>query len=341
MLAACGFPPSDAALVDGIPITDVTLQERIPAVKLLQGLQGGVCGASAQGEPPAPEDEEAACARQTLTLLIQGQVMRNQARELGVEVTDADIEEFRAAIVQASGGQAAFDATLAEAKVTQAQIDGLLGELGLYSVLQKKYAEDTVDDAALRRLYDENKTQFVMIDTAHVLVDSPEKAQAILDTVTPANFAQVAGAKSDDPGSAANGGEMGPMSVASFVPEFADAVLKAKPGTIIGPVKSQFGWHVIWVHSVETTPFEEARGQLLQNEPEALAAFQAMLMEAYRAAEIEVNPRYGRWDATSEQPEVVPITSTDPDASPPPTVVPTPEPVGLPEPPPVDPASAP
>ena len=61
-------------------------------------------------------------------------------------------------------------------------------------------------------------------------------------------FATRAGLQSDDTSSGANGGDLGFFDRATMVPEFADAVFDAPDpayGDIIGPVRSEFGWHVI------------------------------------------------------------------------------------------------
>jgi parvulin-like peptidyl-prolyl isomerase len=81
-------------------------------------------------------------------------------------------------------------------------------------------------------------------------------------------FAARAKVESDDTGSGANGGDLGFFKRSDMVPEFADAIFDAQDpqqGDIIGPVRSEFGWHVIL--------FDEARGTLA----ERLAAVQEAL----------------------------------------------------------------
>jgi parvulin-like peptidyl-prolyl isomerase len=81
-------------------------------------------------------------------------------------------------------------------------------------------------------------------------------------------FSERARAESDDTGSGSRGGDLGFFQRADMVPEFADAIFDAEglqQGDIIGPVRSEFGWHVIL--------FDEARGTLA----ERLAAVQAAL----------------------------------------------------------------
>jgi peptidyl-prolyl cis-trans isomerase D len=62
-----------------------------------------------------------------------------------------------------------------------------------------------------------------------------------------ADFAALAKAESEDPGSKASGGELGAVSRGRMVQEFEDAAFGAAQGDIVGPVKSPFGFHVIQV----------------------------------------------------------------------------------------------
>jgi parvulin-like peptidyl-prolyl isomerase len=63
-----------------------------------------------------------------------------------------------------------------------------------------------------------------------------------------ARFAEIAKSESDDTSSGANGGELGTFTADQMVPAFSDALFKdpdLKPGDIVGPVQSEFGYHVI------------------------------------------------------------------------------------------------
>jgi peptidyl-prolyl cis-trans isomerase D len=62
-----------------------------------------------------------------------------------------------------------------------------------------------------------------------------------------ADFAALAKAESEDPGSKDSGGELGAVSRGRMVKEFEDAAFGAAQGDIVGPVKSPFGFHVIQV----------------------------------------------------------------------------------------------
>ncbi|TCD47993.1 peptidylprolyl isomerase [Chlorobium sp. N1] len=70
-----------------------------------------------------------------------------------------------------------------------------------------------------------------------------------------ASFADLARRYSEDPGSAPEGGELGWFSSGRMVPEFSDAVFGAAPGSIVGPVETRFGLHIIKVEGFDRRAF--------------------------------------------------------------------------------------
>ncbi|MEQ8207258.1 MAG: peptidylprolyl isomerase, partial [Woeseia sp.] len=66
------------------------------------------------------------------------------------------------------------------------------------------------------------------------------------------NFGEVAKLISDDPGSAADGGEMGWKGPGTFVPEFEQAAKNAEIGEITEPFRTRFGWHILEVMGKRT-----------------------------------------------------------------------------------------
>ena len=81
----------------------------------------------------------------------------------------------------------------------------------------------------------------------------------------PAKFAELAKQRSQDPGSAAQGGDLGSNPRGTMVKAFDDAVFAMKPGEITGPVASEFGFHVIRLIDVtpeKTRSFDEVKAQI-------------------------------------------------------------------------------
>lgn len=120
----------------------------------------------------------------------------------------------------------------------------------------------------------------------HILVDKEDEAKAIIAQLKKgAKFEDLAKKKSKDPGSGAQGGDLGWSEPSSYVPEFAEALGKLGKGqTTDTPVKSQFGYHVIRVDDVrdakapEPPSFDDVKAQIKQQmEQKQLVEFQQEL----------------------------------------------------------------
>lgn len=158
---------------------------------------------------------------------------------------------------------------------------------------------------------EEARTQLTNVCVSHILVDSQEGAQQVLDRLEAGEeFAEVAAEVSTDPGSAEGGGVLpcGPPS--GYVPPFAEATLIAPIGEVYPEiVESDFGFHVVLV----TERTEPAEGDLPTEEEiadtlstQAVGAeIEEWFLEAVEKAEVTVDDRFGTWQ-TEPQPMVVP-----------------------------------
>ncbi len=317
-LAAC-TTPNVAATVDGSEISDADLQAMLPEFKVLAELQGATCG----GAPPggeAPADPEVACSQQALGVLIQDRLLQNYATANQVTVPQADVDKTLEQIDAGAPQEGAFDALLKKQGVTRAQFGEFVKKLLLFAAVQEEVAGTGMEEEALRKAYEEDKLQFTTIDTAHILVSDQAQADELFAKATKANFAALAEKFSEDPGSAKKGGDLGAIAAASLVPEYANAAANAEPGTIVGPIKSQFGYHIIYVKDVKVKPFKKAAEELTGDASSQQQFFQQWLKDQLEAADIQVNPRYGRYDLETNT--VVPVTSTGPASGSSPSAVP-------------------
>ena len=104
---------------------------------------------------------------------------------------------------------------------------------------------------------DVQTTLYANVD--HILVSSEEVAQDItLMIISGEDFATVAQQFSLDTASSQTGGNLGDNPVQLYVSEFADAIIAGQTGTILLPVETQFGWHVIRINSKEERPIDES-----------------------------------------------------------------------------------
>ena len=85
------------------------------------------------------------------------------------------------------------------------------------------------------------------IHASHILVKTEDEAKQILEEIRQgASFAKMAQLKSQCP-SGKNGGDLGWFSRGAMVREFEKAAFEAEKGKVVGPIKTQFGWHLIKV----------------------------------------------------------------------------------------------
>ena len=137
-------------------------------------------------------------------------------------------------------------------------------------------AQASVTEETVRQYYEENKARYTQPGrrhARHILIEAggdekaaEEKARRAYERAAAGeDFAALARELSDDTGSKESGGDLGDAERTDFVGPFGDAVWSMKPGEVRGPVKTEFGWHVIKLEGVtpETIQgFEEVRAEL-------------------------------------------------------------------------------
>jgi peptidyl-prolyl cis-trans isomerase D len=146
--------------------------------------------------------------------------------------------------------------------------------------LEQLASQVTISDEELREAYEASKDRYVEPErrrARHVLIKpaaqndaadaaARKKAQEVLEEAKSGkDFAALAQKYSEDPGSAKQGGDLGWAERSYFVGPFADAVFSMTPDEIRGPVKSEFGYHIVRLDEVQpgkAKSFEEARGEL-------------------------------------------------------------------------------
>ncbi len=149
-----------------------------------------------------------------------------------------------------------------------------------FNLWQREQTKDVaVSDEEAKKIYDENKQSFMQPDSvtaSHILVadeKSAKNAIAKLSKVKKENlkaeFNKLAKEISTDPSAKENGGDLGSFGKGMMVPEFEKAAFALKDGEMgKTPVKTQFGYHVIYKESskkAEAMPFEKVK-DLIKNQ---------------------------------------------------------------------------
>ncbi|HEX5128643.1 MAG TPA: SurA N-terminal domain-containing protein [Usitatibacter sp.] len=267
----------------GLRIPDAALAERISRIPEFQ-VEGQfnkdryAFAAKSQGMTPVAFDER-------LRQIFRLQEFRDSIAETTI-VPKATIETFIKLSEQSrevSVVNLAPETYLAKVKISPEQVkayyDANAAEFTTPESARVEYVELSVDALAakaevpaeeVQRAYEDGmkRNQWGQPEerrASHILVtaaaDAKEadrkaaeaKAKEIAERVrkAPKTFADVAKKESQDPGSAAQGGDLGFFVPSAMVKPFADAVFAAKKGDIVGPVASEFGYHVILVTDIK------------------------------------------------------------------------------------------
>ena len=192
-------------------------------------------------------------------------------------------------LIAQAGEDAKLEETEEFAKILENAKRDILAQLAMRETLK----DVTVTDEEVAAYYEENKQQFTKGETVsakHILVDSEEKCTSVLESITSGEkaFEDAAKEASTCP-SGARGGDLGEFGKGLMVNEFEEAAFAAEIGHIVGPVKTQFGYHLIKVEDKKEageSNLEEVKDQIRAE------LSQKKQEEAYRAKVDELKKKY-------------------------------------------------
>jgi peptidyl-prolyl cis-trans isomerase D len=199
--------------------------------------------------------------------------LRNETRELAWVIVPA--AGFTASVEIDDAAVAAYYEANKERYMTEELATVDFVELDI----ERFAAAADVSEAELREYYETNKARYTTPGRRHarhilIAIGDDEaaaeaRARAAYERARAGeDFAALARELSDDAGSKESGGDLGFAQRDDFVAAFGAAVWSMTPGEIRGPVRTEFGWHIIRLEAVDpevTRTFDEVRAEL---EPE-------------------------------------------------------------------------
>lgn len=233
--ALAGICLSGSVLAAGIQVNGTPIsQARIDAI-----MQAMAAQAQAQGQQIDPRMKDMVREQ-----LITAEVLRQEAIRKGIDKQPdvrAELENAQA-MTLANHLIKEFQRT---APLSDAEIEAAYAKIKAATPAKKSY------------------------HAQHILVATEAQANAVLDALRKGKpFAQLAREKSIDPGSKANGGDLGWSDASNFVGPFGEALSRLSKGQITAkPVHTQYGWHIIKLDDVRTEafpPLQALRPQLVQ-----------------------------------------------------------------------------
>ena len=161
---------------------------------------------------------------------------------------------------------------LARTPDVQRQLDNTRQDILIRALIRDYLVKNPVKDADIQAEYDKFKQEAAAsgkeYKARHILVEKEEDAKKIIDKLKKGETFETLAKDSKDPGSGANGGDLGWNSASTFVKEFSDAMVALTKGkTVTAPVKTQFGYHVIRLDDVrdaEPPPLDQVKPQIQQ-----------------------------------------------------------------------------
>jgi len=172
-----------------------------------------------------------------------------------------------------------------------------------------------VDDATLKAKFEQKKDSYSIQSSvggyvigdeyqpsSQDLENAKKQAQEIMKTTNKNNFAQKAKEFSKDPGSATKGGSLGETTdLSGLVPEFANAVKNGKAGDIVGPIQTQFGYHIIYIESKDSNNPNVAKVSHILITPNISEATKQKVAQKVNDLKAQVQSGKVTWDQVEKQ----------------------------------------
>lgn len=273
--------PAVVARVNGKEIKKEELVERAQSMRQLAQKQGTQL-------PPLTSE----LYRELLDGMIAHDLLLQEAKKLGISITDAEIEQQISQLKSRFPSQEVFQKQLAASQTTEAKLrQEMRGDDNKVNKLIRTTIASSVkvSEADARAFYDQNQERMKespRVHVRHILIavapQAPaadrqaarKKAENLLQQIKDGgDFAQLAAQNSNDPGSAAQGGDLSWIQPGQAEPGFEKAAFALKQPNDVSPVvDAGYGYHIIQLverQEGQIVPFERAKnriGQMLQQQ---------------------------------------------------------------------------
>ena len=300
-LAGCRTSPAVAAYVSDQQITVAALdgavhdRQQDPAVAQV-----------AQGN-------EAAYARQVLSVLVSQRVYAAAAAHYGVTVTDDEALQYLTDLVGPAGVQSEFQQDAAQGFARTDVVELVRERVLALKIAAAAGQAGALSDASLRQQYAQSTSQ-QQIQLGYITVPDQATADGVLAQLTadPASYPQLAAAHAGTTTLAS----IESRTAAQIPSELAQGVATAKPGTGFTVPIQGLGVVVGFVAGITTPSFEESRASLEKAaEPAVVTAGQKLVTDFRSQLHVTVNPRYGVLKDQAIVPATGGVVDILPDAS--------------------------
>jgi foldase protein PrsA len=168
--------------------------------------------------------------------------------------------------------------------------DSAKKEMTMRKLFESLTEKISITDDEVKSYYDSHQDEFMSVKASHILLDSKEEAEQMLQRVKSGeNFNELAQQYSKDPSAKENKGDLNYFRHGDMVEPFEKAAFALKPGEISDIVQTDFGFHIIKVEDSKLDKFEdikeELKGSMLNDKKSA--EYEKLLEEMREKANIE------------------------------------------------------
>jgi parvulin-like peptidyl-prolyl isomerase len=237
-----------AALVNGQPISTEEYERQVEQVEAFFE-QEGLDVESDQGR-----ERLAQARRQVLEQMIDQELIRQAAVEMGISISDEELESSIEGIIEQSGGEDGFNESLQATGTT-------------YDDFRQMLLDQLLSEAVYSSVTASISSVAEQVHARHILLPTRERADEVLARLQAGeDFAYLAREYSEDISSRETGGDMGFFPRGVMPPEVEEVAFGLEAGDMSGIVESQFGFHVIQVlerdeREIAVEVFENLRQQ--------------------------------------------------------------------------------
>ena len=224
--------------------------------------------------PKAGSPEYNNLKRQIVDYLVRNAQYREEAEEMGIDVSEKDVDKRLSEIKKQAFGNSEkkFQAELKKQGINERMAREIVRNQLVSDAISKKVTADVkVTDKEIEAYYNKNKASFGTPETRevrHILVKEKAPADRLYRQLREGgNFAALAKQHSIDPGSKLQGGKL-TVTKGQFVPPFEQTAFLLPTNSISRPVKTQYGYHIIQplgeTKPAKTQPLKDVKATIRQ-----------------------------------------------------------------------------
>lgn len=197
--------------------------------------------------------------------LIMEKLVAKETKNMDIVVTDKEVQEQMEQYIATMEGQEKFDEFLKSNELSEELFkESLRKELLVNKHKEAFVAGVNISDKEAQEYFKANKEDLVVIKASHILVATEEEGKKVLEKLKAGEeFATVALTESMDSTSAIRGGSLGYFTKGTIIAaEFEDVAFSLKQGETSGLVKTELGYHIIYIEDRKDT-FEVLKAEII------------------------------------------------------------------------------